>query len=125
MEISNSKLVSGKGLILRKSVKKGENVFVLSGKIADHPTRESIQIGNNRHIYDEYAIFINHSFEPTVRIECLEVVALTDLKDGDEITFNYNDTEINMADTFHVGDTFVCGKKSDYSQDTFACDAAY
>ena len=113
MEITNSKLVDGKGLILRKSVKKGENVFVLSGKIADHPTRESIHIGNNKHIYDEYGIFINHSLEPTVRIECLEVVALKDLHDGDEITFNYNDTEINMADTFHVGDTFVCGQKTD------------
>jgi len=125
MEITDSKLVDGKGLILRKSVKKGENVFVLSGKIADHPTRESIHIGNNKHIYDEYGIFINHSFDPSVRIESVNVVALKDLHDGDEITFNYNDTEINMADTFHVGDTFVCGKKSDYSQDTFACDAAY
>ena len=113
MEVADSKLVDGKGLILRKSVKKGEIVFVLSGRIFDHPTRESIHIGNNKHIYDEYGIFINHSFEPSVRIEGLNVVALKDLQDGHEITFNYNETEINMANSFYLGDVFVSGKTTD------------
>ena len=110
MEITNSKLVDGKGLILRKSVKKGEIVFILSGEIADHPTRESIHIGDNKHIYDENGIFINHSFEPTVRIDGYNVVALMDINDGDEISFNYNDSEINMANTFQMGDVLVCGQ---------------
>lgn len=110
MEITNSNLVDGKGLILRKSVKKGEIVFTLSGKMLDHPTRESIHIGDNKHIYDENGIFINHSFEPTVRIDGYNVVALMDLNDGDEITFNYNDSEINMANTFQMGDVLVCGQ---------------
>jgi len=116
MEIVDSKLVDGKGVILRKSVKKGEIVFVLSGRIFDHPTRESIHIGNNKHIYDEYGIFINHSFEPTVRIESINVIALKDLDDGDEITFNYNDTEINMANTFYVGDVLVSGQKTNENE---------
>ena len=111
MEITDSKLVDGKGLILRKSVKKGEIVFTLSGKMLDHPTRESIHIGDNKHIYDENGIFINHSFEPTVRIDGYNVVALMDLNDGDEISFNYNDSEINMANTFQTGDVLVCGKQ--------------
>jgi hypothetical protein len=110
MEITNSNLVDGKGLIIRKSVKTGDIVFQLSGKIFDHPTRESIHIGDNKHIYDENGIFINHSFEPTVRIDGYNVRALMDLNDGDEITFNYNDSEINMANTFQVGDVLVCGK---------------
>ena len=110
MEVADSKLVDGKGVILRKSVKKGEIVFVLSGRIFNQPTRESIHIGNNKHIYDEYGIFINHSFDPSVRIESINVIALKDLHDGDEITFNYNDTEINMANTFYVGDVLVSGK---------------
>ncbi len=113
MEVADSKLVNGKGLILKKSVKKGEIVFVLSGRIFNHPTRESIHIGNNKHIYDEYGIFINHSFEPTVRIESINVIALKDLHDGDEITFNYNETEINMANTFYVDDVLVSGKSTD------------
>jgi hypothetical protein len=111
MEIANSTKNEGKGLILRKSIKKGEIVFILSGKIFDNPTRETIHIGNNKHIYDEHGIFINHSFEPTVYIDCCNVVALMDLNDGDEITFNYNDSEINMANTFSIGDILVSGKK--------------
>ena len=113
MEITNSNLVDGKGLILRKNVKKGEIVFTLSGKMLDHPTRESIHIGDNKHIYDENGIFINHSFEPTVRIDGYNVRALMDLTDGDEITFNYNDSKINMANSFQAGDVLVCGKKQD------------
>lgn len=116
MEVADSKYVDGKGLILRKSVKKGEIVFVLSGRIFDHPTRESIHIGNNKHIYDEYGIFINHSFDPSVRIESINVIALKDLHDGDEITFNYNDSEINMANTFYVGDVLVSGKNSNENE---------
>lgn len=111
MEITKSTLLEGKGLILRKNVKKGEVVFTLSGKMLDHPTRESIHIGNNKHIYDENGIFINHSFEPTVWIDGYNVRALMDLTDGDEITFNYNDSEINMANTFQIGEVLVCGKK--------------
>jgi hypothetical protein len=34
-----------------------------------------------------------------------------DLNDGDEISFNYNDSEINMANTFQAGDVLVCGKQ--------------
>ena len=67
-------------------------------------------------IYDEYGIFINHSFDPSVRIESINVIALKDLHDGDEITFNYNETEINMANTFYVGDVLVCGQKSNENE---------
>ena len=109
MEITDSKLVDGKGLILRKSVKKGENVFVLSGKIADHPTRESIHIGNNKHIYDEYGIFINHSFMPNIYISDINIIALKDIEVNEEIAFNYNDTEMKMAAPFYVDDKLVDG----------------
>ena len=110
MEIRESKTIDGKGLFVTKSFKKGEIVFVLTGEIFDHPTRESIHIGNNQHIYDEYGIFINHSFEPSVCIQHINVVALKDICEGDEITFNYNDSEINMSNVFYVGEQKVCGK---------------
>ena len=44
MEIRESKTIDGKGLFVTKSFKKGEIVFVLTGEIFDHPTRESIHI---------------------------------------------------------------------------------
>jgi hypothetical protein len=60
MEIGRSTNAEGKGIILTKSVKTGETVFVLSGEIFDLPTRESIHIGDNKHVYDELGIFILH-----------------------------------------------------------------
>jgi hypothetical protein len=110
MEIGRSTNAEGKGLLLTKSVKTGETVFVLSGEIFDSPTRESIHIGDNKHIYDDFGIFINHSFKPTVKISHKDVIALVDMNPGDEITFNYNDSEINMANPFQDGDVFVCGE---------------
>jgi len=39
------------------------------------------------------------------------LVALHDIECGGEISFNYNDSEINMSDVFYVGDQKVCGKQ--------------
>ncbi len=47
---------------------KGERVHTLIGEIYDKPTRETICIGYDRHIYDNYGIFINHSFNPNIYI---------------------------------------------------------
>lgn len=111
MEIRESQIVDGKGLFVTSNFKKGDIVFELKGEIFDHPTRESIHIGNNEHIYDDYGIFINHSFEPSVCIQQTNVVALHDIESGGEITFNYNDSEIKMSNVFYVGDQKVCGKQ--------------
>lgn len=110
VEIGRSTTAEGNGLLLTKHVPSGDTVFVLSGEIFDAPTRESIHIGNNQHIYDACGIFINHSCRPTVEIRHTNVVALKDLNPGEELTFNYNDSEINMANPFQDGDVLVCGK---------------
>ena len=112
MKIAESNMVDGKGLFSTECVNTGGIVFTLSGEIFDHPTRESIHIGNNIHIYDEYGIFINHSFTPSCFIQNKNVVALKDIVVGDEITFNYNDSEINMANPFTVNGEMVNGNKS-------------
>lgn len=110
MEIKDSTNVNGKGLFATEHYAKGEIVFVLSGKIFDHPTRESIHIGNNKHIYDLQGIYINHSFEPTIYINGLNVIAKHDIKKGDELMFDYNESEINMACPFTVDGKEVKGK---------------
>jgi len=111
MEIKEGE--TGKGLFATKNYSKGEIVHTLTGEIFDHPTRESIHIGNNKHIYDEYGIFINHSFTPNILIDGYSMVALSDIRANDELTFNYNDTEINMANPFTIDDILVNGKKID------------
>jgi len=110
MEIRNNNIVCGKGLYATKSYQSGEIVFVLTGNICDSPTRETIHIGNNKHIYDENGIFINHSFCPSTRIDSTNVIALHDIQIDDEITFNYNDSELKMASPFYVDTVLVCGK---------------
>lgn len=89
----------------------GEIVKKLEGKLVLEPTRESIHIGNGMHIIDNYGQFINHSFEPNTRIDSNNIVAIKEIAQYEEITFNYNDTEINMTNPFEVDGIIVCGKK--------------
>jgi hypothetical protein len=108
MEVrDNSK---GKGLYSTKKYSKGEIVHILSGTELDHPTRESIHIGNNRHLIDHYGKFINHSFTPTIQVVGVNLVALRDIETDEEITFNYNISETQMANPFYVDGILVCGQ---------------
>jgi hypothetical protein len=98
------------GLCATRDYSEGEIVFVLSGTIHDHPTRESIHIGDGKHILDNYGRYVNHSFNPSVRISSTNVIALHDIKANEEITFNYNESELNMAAPFYDNNILVCGK---------------
>ena len=110
MEVKNSKQINGLGLFASKQYQKGEPIFVLKGEETNFPTRESIYVGNNTHIFDQMGQFINHSFEPTTQIQGYNVVALIDINENDEITFNYNENELIMACPFTVNGQPVCGK---------------
>ena len=110
MEVKFNPTLGEMALYATKYYNKGDIVFILTGETFDHPTRESIHVGNNIHIYDEYGIFMNHSFHPTTKINKYEVIALVDINPGDELTFNYNETEVNMASPFIVDGVKVCGK---------------
>lgn len=109
MEIRDSKTTGEKGLFSTKKYKKGEILYILSGEIFDKPTRETIHIGNNQHIYDKNGIYINHSFNPNIIVNGYKLIALSDINANDELFFNYNDTEINMANPFYVDNILVCG----------------
>ena len=110
MEIKQSSIVEGKGLFVKTEHKKGDVVYSLVGTIDKKPTRESIYIGNNEHIYDEYGIFMNHSFSPNTEISGRNIIALKDIHSGDEITFDYNSNEINMAAPFELNGVKVTGE---------------
>lgn len=110
MEVRNSNIIEGKSLFATKTYVKDEIIHVLTGKIFDKPTRETIHVGDNKHIYDEYGIYMNHSFEPNTYINDYSVIALCDINIGDELTFNYNENEIDMANPFYVNDILVKGK---------------
>lgn len=109
MEVRNSIMNGGKGLFATKKYSKDDIVYVLSGDIYDKPTRETIHIGNNKHIYDNYGIYINHSFNPNIYVNGYNLVALCNINIDDEITFNYNKTEALMANPFYYNGILVYG----------------
>jgi hypothetical protein len=97
------------GLFSTKDIKCGEVVYTLSGTVLDHPERESIHVGNNVHIVDPNGSFMNHSFTPSTKICGYNVVAVVDIRGGDELTFNYNESELLMSCPFEVDGVMVTG----------------
>lgn len=85
-------------------------------EVRTEPSKFTIQIGRGRHLYAESVIRMNHSFEPTIRLELpaqhaddadalLVLVADREIEPGDPITFDYNTTEWEMAEPFACAGT--------------------
>lgn len=102
------------GELLRavKPIRAGEVIFYLSGEIVDVPTKFTIQLDETRHVVTANGLWksMNHACEPNVRIDVdtREMIAIRDLAPGEELTFNYNTTEWDMASPFACG----CGAAS-------------
>ena len=111
MEIKTNEKINQLGLFATKSYPKDSTIFLLRGKIVTEPTRESIRVGENVHVIDPRGTYMNHSFEPTCKIDEFHVVALRDIQSGDELNFNYNESEVNMKCPFNVDGVQVCGKE--------------
>lgn len=109
MNIKKSNYIDGLGVFVTKAYNKHDIIFILDGVLVNNPTRESIHIGDNKHIIDKFGSFINHSFNPNIKIEEKNVIALKNIEVEEEICFNYNVSEINMTCPFLVNDIIVCG----------------
>ena len=92
-------------LVATTNIPEGACILKLEGKILDKPTRYSIEIGEKRHIVDYYGSFINHSFSPTATIVDGCVVSCTEIKRGDQITFDYNKNETRLKCPFIDNDS--------------------
>jgi hypothetical protein len=91
----------------------GEFLFEIEGEITHTPTRYSVQIDREAHIdlgesYDleqlldrYYWRFMNHSCQPNAAIHGRSVIALRPICPWEEITFDYNTTEYEIAEPFH------------------------
>ena len=99
------------GLYTNKAFSKNEIIYELEGLLIKKPSKISIHIGNNLHVEDKFlGRYINHSFEPNTKIELNKIIALRDIKPYEELTFNYNDSEVNMAYPFEANGIMVTGK---------------
>lgn len=99
-------------LIALRSIASGERMFRIEGELSPRPSRFSVQIGEGLHIdlgpghtseeiLDRYFWrFMNHSCEPNSIIRGQEVIALRTIPPWQDVTFDYNATEYDMADPF-------------------------
>ena len=103
------KRVNGDGLFVNKEYTKGSVIYTLEGYVRDLPDKYSIEISECQHITDKYGVYMNHSFDPTIMIRNRDVVALRDIKMGDEMCFNDNHNETSMACPFETPEGMVVG----------------
>ena len=110
MEIKICERVNGKGVYSTSYYKKGDIVHILNGEIKHIPSKYTIEISKDTHILDDLGKYINHSFSPNVKVSNTNIIAISDIKLGEEICYNYNESESVMANPFYCDGQFVSGK---------------
>ena len=102
--------IHGRGVFATRKINKNTIIFKMHGEFINKPTQTSVQIGEGMHIEDALAGLVNHSCEPTAKVDrqLHAFMSLRDIEPNEEITFNYNSNEDNIAAPFKCE---CCGKK--------------
>ena len=100
-------------VVAMRPIPAGAFIMGVTGIVTHRPTRFSLQVSATDHISvppglsDAEAMdafpwrFLNHACEPNARISHDQtVVAVRAIMENDEVTFNYNTTEYDMAAPF-------------------------
>ncbi|OAQ36135.1 hypothetical protein K457DRAFT_132112 [Linnemannia elongata AG-77] len=90
-------------LIACKAYAKGEIICPVEGTTPGPKRYTSVQTGKDSHIeLNSDLVFMNHSCNPTVSLDTdsMIVVAVVDLKEGDNLTFFYPSSEWEMDQPF-------------------------
>ena len=99
-----------KGVFAIRDMTKGDIVVGMTrptSKLVRTPTRTSIQISEGHHVEDEVGACINHACEPNCEVRSFLIIALKDIEEGEEITFDYNKSEDVVSSPFECK---CCGK---------------
>ena len=100
------------GVYAAESIAAGQIFMRIEGEQRDRPSRFSIQVGWNLHIevngnlnleelMDRFPWrFLNHSCDGNSMVQGNYLVAVRLIRPGEEVTFNYNATEYEMACPF-------------------------
>lgn len=99
-----------KAFFAHRTYTAGDVVTVFfAGDTLATPTYLTVQVGLDQHIMlqPEHLQYINHSCDPNVFFDTylMQIVALRDIAEGEEMTFFYPSTEWDMAQPF----TCYCG----------------
>jgi SET domain len=110
MEIFESE--KGKSVRANKNFREQEILVEFTGTIKDTPDKHSLQIAEGKHLSGiDWPEYLNHSCNPNcyVHVDTVGVwlMAKRDIKLGEELTFDYNTTEYDMANPFICA---CCGK---------------
>ena len=102
--IGNSK-ISGRGIIAGEDIKKDSTITRVKGDLRfkiDKNKRDALAhpnwIGVKKNIWidpDRPHKFLNHSCNPTAGVRGFTLIAIKDIKEGDEITIDYSTVEGN------------------------------
>lgn len=107
-------------VIATEAIAAGGVVLEFTGELVERASRYSLQVGEDVHLLapegDEggdgggrYAWrYLNHSCDPNAKMVGMRLVAVRGIGRGDEVTFDYNTTEWEMAEPFVCG-CGVCG----------------
>lgn len=97
----------GYGLFARHALDKGQMVMSATAlEVHTIPTSHTIQTDWNRHVTMDWpAILVNHSCQANLGIQsndhgAYDFVALEDIPEGDEVTWDYETSEYEMAEAF-------------------------
>lgn len=101
--------IQGRGVFTTRKINKNTIIFKMHGDFIDKPTQTSVQIGDNLHIEDELAGKLNHSCNPTAKVDrsLHALISLRDIEENEEITFDYRVNEDKLAVPFMCQ---CCGK---------------
>ena len=128
--ISETNSNKGRGLFTKKEYSNEEIVLYLEGNYLPYPTKTSIQIEHDKHIESWEGGHINHHCYPNTEIKIHKVIGPTklvalvvakrDIEIGEEITFDYETTEFELAEPFacNCHGRWIRGK----NYDTYAID---
>lgn len=120
MKLSNLRIspaldISGQnGVYAKQKFNIGDIILCLSGKILSHPTRTSIQIDYENHIEDDVGHYVNHNCNPTCKVDGYNIVAIKEIEESDEVTYDYSQNEDRLASPFMCSccNRLISGKKN-------------
>ena len=73
---------------------------LLPAIVCEEPTKTSIQIEEGVHVENEIGKYVNHSCHPTCEIKDAKIIALKNIEQGQEITFDYGKNENTITSPF-------------------------
>ncbi len=104
--------VRGRHLVALRPIAAGQEILWIDGVMTTEPSRYSVQVGHDEHVVPGIDIsgcdsvdhgfwrYLNHSCDPNGWLRGRELIALRDIQPNENVTFDYNSSEWDMAEPF-------------------------